>query len=855
MSEGSPLEALCPDFDHSSSIHTMPGFTLEEPFQLASFRNTIGAASFDKQFIVGLTQLETTTATTTGSEVESSADTDQVAITVQGEGVKLFNTTDQKCIRSWTTPPGVVFAGPAIHCTSGRDVEAFEYTYALVASGTDIPKEDNNKTVWLWKNMKDGEDDGNPANRITKKFDERIQSIHTSPSMGSHIILVNENGSIHLVSKELDRVIAKQKTKSDGQVIWSYVFVTSNSHARPCCVPNSMVPAMSTIVVTVSSSENSDIYSIRFHYVNEERRSINVLSKIDIKLDEHPIGFTLDELDGRMTMLGSGGTWTVWRTHLKRDSSGDIAGQLVKHLSIHLQEYRISDEILGNVAAVTPLSDSYVAMVASRVQKNSACEHVVSVWDVKYGTLQAEQTIKMDSSKEKYTYKITALPNSHLAITVSAIDIKTTKKGKAAKSVTSAKSNVFLCPYYSEPMSLMAAMGRMPKTAEFLGIDYHCVDNDKNIGLTRSGMDGVCFGVRVGLQDGKDVEESQKRESEILSQLLAPNITQEQFSKIFFLYITKSNTEHDAVDFDENMVDISGEEQIYDIEAQTQRYRERILQWQKLNKNVSHRFVSSIIRRCFASSNGQPDLSFWPTEVVLYLIAKSHLRSSYIENGLIKQLLLRDAWSMIPLALESVQDIPETDLIVIIQELIKLRESKPEWTNRFPTYLGMVIDAPRNDIFLQQALKQLTPTELPVILNALWDWFSCPPEETIMTNEALQNEVIKYTNMVDFSNCLLDIHFPTIILESSLHETIANLQQLIQAEAAVTANLEQLRGIFGSFERKRKSLREQQELQKEGQESFDAPKDELARHRRHNKGGKFGGEQGIPAYRVEIFRF
>ncbi|KAG0170608.1 hypothetical protein DFQ30_002234 [Apophysomyces sp. BC1015] len=773
----------------------MPGFVLEEPFQLATFRNTIGSASFNKQFVVGLTQLESLAATATGSEAESSSDSDQVAITVQGEGVKLFNTTDQKCIKSWTTPPGIVFAGPAIHCASGRDVDALEYTYALVASGPDIPKNDNNKTVWLWKDAKDSEEGGNSGNRVTKKFDECIQSIHVSPSMRSHIILVNQSGSVHLVSKDLDRVMAKQKTKSEGQVIWSYVFATSNSHARPCCVPNSMVPALSTIVVTVSNAESSDLYSIRFHYVNEERRSINVLAKIDIKLDEKPVAFTFDESDGRLTTL------------------------------------------------------------------DKACEHIISIWDVKYGTLQAEQAIKSESSKENCIYKITALPNSHLAVTVSAVDVKTAKKGKTAKSVTSAKSSVFLCPYYSEPMSLMAAMGKMPKTAEFLGIDYHSVNSKENIGLTRNGMDGICFGLRSKKKIDNvydewvgGIEESQQKETNVLSRLLAPKITQQQFTELFFTHITKSKSD-DTLDVDERMTDIYEVERSNDIEAQTEAYRAQILQWQNLNKNLSHRLVSSVIRRCFTSSNEKPDASFWPTEVVLYLIAKDHLRSSYIENGLIKELLQREAWSMIPLALESVKDIPETDLITILQELIKLNGTTTEWTERFPRYLEMVISAPRNDIFLQQALKRLTPAELPTILNALVDWFNNPTEDTVMTNEAMCSEVTKYTNMVDFTNCLLDIHFPTIILESSLHDTVAILRQLIQAEATMTANLEQLRGIFGSFERKRKSLREQHESQKEGQEPSDAPKDDLARHRRHNKGGKFGGEQGIPVYRVEIFKF
>jgi hypothetical protein len=65
----------------------MPGFVLEEPFPLARFHNTVGAAD-SKHFVVGLNSLE---STLNNDSTERLDDADFVAITVQGEGFKIYN--------------------------------------------------------------------------------------------------------------------------------------------------------------------------------------------------------------------------------------------------------------------------------------------------------------------------------------------------------------------------------------------------------------------------------------------------------------------------------------------------------------------------------------------------------------------------------------------------------------------------------------------------------------------------------------------------------------------------------------------------------------------------------------------
>jgi len=60
--------------------------------------------------------------------------------------------------------------------------------------------------------------------------------------------------------------------------------------------------------------------------------------------------------------------------------------------------------------------------------------------------------------------------------------------------------------------------------------------------------------------------------------------------------------------------------------------------------------------------------------------------------------------------------------VTLIKALITLYNSEDEWKTRFSTYMKMIVDAPRNDIFLQQSLKRINAAELPIILETIVNW-------------------------------------------------------------------------------------------------------------------------------------
>lgn len=82
---------------------------------------------------------------------------------------------DQKCTQSWIAPPGVAFAGPATYQDGGQDPDSADYTYAIIASSPELPKQEQLKTVWLWKNTKNNDNDS--ADHITKTVSCKSYSI------------------------------------------------------------------------------------------------------------------------------------------------------------------------------------------------------------------------------------------------------------------------------------------------------------------------------------------------------------------------------------------------------------------------------------------------------------------------------------------------------------------------------------------------------------------------------------------------------------------------------------------------------------------------------------------------------
>jgi hypothetical protein len=68
----------------------MPGFTLEDPYPLSAFKSTTLEA-VGQRFCVDVLPIDASIPTADASEIDSAAESNLVAVTVQGEAIKLYN--------------------------------------------------------------------------------------------------------------------------------------------------------------------------------------------------------------------------------------------------------------------------------------------------------------------------------------------------------------------------------------------------------------------------------------------------------------------------------------------------------------------------------------------------------------------------------------------------------------------------------------------------------------------------------------------------------------------------------------------------------------------------------------------
>ncbi|KAL1921903.1 uncharacterized protein VTP21DRAFT_10545 [Calcarisporiella thermophila] len=833
----------------------MPSATIEHPFPLAQF-TTSGKGSFS----VACCPADSSPPGSAASDIESATDIDAVVITVQGEGVHLYNTNDQKCIRSWSTPPGLILSSPAKYHTK---TPTMRHVYAVVAGGSDVSSSEEHRLVWCWhdeeeKALLDGRSERNFARKTTKKFGKRIYSLEISPCLPSHIILINQDGSISLVSDDLKRVVhtcERAPTAPGAQLKWSYIFSTTSS-----CVPPSILPQGSTMILTVTATEGEE-FRVHFFGIDSDRNKVNNLATVRIEEENKPLAFNLDPTSGQFSVLCSDGSWKIYQIQFLK--SGQIS--LTEILSIPLRGFSL---VSSGSVSVAPLKGNYLALSGARKQEGSdKYEHTLTIWDVRYGTLQAEAVIPSPSHEytthSQTSYQLTVLPNSHLVLAI-------TTSPPSASKITVSKTSVFLCPYFCAPLTLLGAMNRMRATADYIAI--------KPAGLVRSGMEAMA-GEELFTDADPDklmtmwkskIEQVQQREEAVLTKLMNKDDTPtvKEFASVFMEYVEEriGKEQEEEVEKDEkdekeeteeteeiehaSSMEVDGESKI-EGESKVNGIKEIDIDKKKKEPLVlSQYFVRRVAERCFAkNADGQFDSSFWPSKVVKFLIHRQLISSSLVDGGIIPALLERRDWGLIKLALTRLHDIPEADMIMLLQRVIALHQSKSHVDVK--DFLSLIIAAPRNDYFMQQALHQLTVEELGVVLSMLIRWLETRTLLNGLYEVRTNKEFPVINDLLDFLALLLDTHFPTLILTPSLHPSLNYAVSLVQKEVETCNQLQLLQGPLALFERKSGSGKDARKATSAAS-SGGRGKASSTSGRKSTRRGFLEAGQGVPEYGVEV---
>ncbi|KAF8939234.1 hypothetical protein EDD21DRAFT_366681 [Dissophora ornata] len=549
--------------------------SVDDPFLLASFSST----THNQQ------QHQAVSCTPEGrhsvSEKEGEEDSSLLVVAIQGAGVQLFNTADQKCVLSYSTPPGYSFTGSAQTLYKSAHLRN---VYAVIAKGTDVTAKEESKVVWMWKDESTSsslvsvaeadsamhEDVIKPssARKTVHKFDRRIHQLFVSPLLPSHVVLTNSDGSISLVTEDLKRVVntselqishstkpSKKEKKGavaqDGAtaMIWSTTYSTSGSW-----IPSSALARNTLIIMTVVVSDAGKTIAT-LSYVNEEQRGFSTFGQVEIEAATGSSGFAFDVKSGQLSFMSAAGQLKIYNFEV---SQGDHIITATETLTLPLPGYAVAtpttstkptkkgsktvSEIDSKVQRVDTiaLGDSYLA-VAGIHQIDGKAEQTLTIWDIRYGTLQAKHVVPGSFSAANTTCQLALLPESVLVMTISTLHN------------TTIKSDIFLCHFYAEPMSLLGAMGRMKDTAPFLGQKGSTLAQDAytlttTALLTPSDISGVVKAKDLSANSAdlkKQLEAAQVAEKETLDSLISQSktSTSQEFESVFFQHVERQTAE------------------------------------------------------------------------------------------------------------------------------------------------------------------------------------------------------------------------------------------------------------------------------------------------------------------------
>ncbi|KAK3844272.1 MAG: hypothetical protein J3R72DRAFT_438433 [Linnemannia gamsii] len=558
--------------------------SVNDPFLLASFSSTTHHQQQQQAVSCSPEERDTRPA----NHSQDDEDAGLLVVAVQGEGVQLYNTADQKCILSYSTPPGYSFAGSAQ--TSHKSTQ--RHVYAVVAKGTDIVAKDEGKTVWMWKeesstpssiaaaadsDMAVDTVKSSSARKAVFKFDHKIHQLFVSALLPNHIILANANASISLVTGDLKRVIntkellaapttattttttkASKKDKKDttpaqdktGNMVWASSFNTTGSW-----ISTSALARQTFVIMTVVESANNKL-TVTLSYVNEEHRGFSTFGSVELEAAAGASGFALDVNAGQFSFLTTDGHLKVYNFEV---SIRDYVLSARETLRLPLPGYAAKAESApaakagkkGSKAATVmdsrvqradavALGDNYLA-IAGIHQVNGKAEHTLTIWDIQYGTLQAKHITPGNFTAQNTTCQLALLPDSTLVMTISTL------------LNTTIKSDIYLCPFYAEPMSLLGAMGKMKDTAPFLGQQGSILAQDAYSStttslLTPSGLASTLKGkdlLNAEADLDKQMNAAQSAEKNALASLASESTTStvQDFEQVFFKHIEHQSTD------------------------------------------------------------------------------------------------------------------------------------------------------------------------------------------------------------------------------------------------------------------------------------------------------------------------
>ncbi|KAI0355300.1 hypothetical protein OH77DRAFT_316034 [Trametes cingulata] len=753
----------------------MSAATIAEPFLLSSYPDS---SSHRKHSAVPLY-----------ASLPSSSDADPyVTVAVHGDGVHVLDTSTRHPAVSHTLGPSTSFAcPPASRITRSGSTRACR-TYAVLETGSDVQPDGKGKTVVAWDEPLDG------GVMSADAAGEKSKRVAVAPHLVSHIYAPD-----YLPEAAVLVGPAGQVSVADGELRVQHTFTPQNQqpttllkhflfHSAACTfLPSSS--ASTHNAVSISFLRSGDVLRLEVVGIAEDG-SLASLGECALPVEETDIVDISCSNAGFISILLHSGTWHALSLTTSPSSSFSVTPTAEP---LRLQALTFTAANRTAEASLSALTSSHVLLAA--VAAGSQAEIVLLLWDLRYGVLLAQQAIPVPSTLPR-PKKIGAI----IHLSVSPVPPPSSSAGKAAvvqlngllvlapsperdvqADSAPARSTLLVVPLtVAAKSTIAAAMGRANAGSRWLS-------TKQSQGAQGQGQRGpeIPPAARKALKEMKAS----------ISGSAGGNVAGAE--DVFFEYLKQESKGKGAA---------AAQAQAGEAEGAPLEYA----------------FAQAVLELVLPPAGAQAQSpAAYSAKIVRRLLERRSVSSSMVEGGLLPALAAREDWDTIFLAMRTVSDLPEADIIALLSKVVaahKRTSSASEGdamqvdsssTSSTPTlekFLAQCVVYPFTPALERVAIRKSLPdaTDLVPVLEVLDSWIVRHTEEDALLDEsssATSAELPPLDKVLAFLQTLLDASFLALLAHAPAHRLLRTLAAHIEPALALTGTLEHLCGPLEPFAR------------------------------------------------------
>ncbi|OSD04539.1 hypothetical protein PYCCODRAFT_1443810 [Trametes coccinea BRFM310] len=708
----------------------------------------------------------------------STSDADPfVTVAVQGDGVHVLDISTLHSAVSHTLGPSTSFSCPPASRTRQRNGGRSCTTYAVLESGPDVQPEGKRKTVVAWDEPLTGgvaEAQGEKSKRVAvNQAPHPVSHIYSPEYLEDSEIIVGPAGEVSVADDELrvQDTFTPQNQQATS-LLKHFVFQAS------ACSFLSPHAASTHSAVSVSILRSGNVLRVSVLGVTEERK-LDPLGECVVPVEETDIVDISCSNSGFISVLSHSGTWHALSLTTSPSSSLSISATAEP---LRLQSLTFTSPARAAEASLCALTSSHVLLAA--ISAGSPTEIALLLWDLRYGVLLAQQMIPVPSTlpRPKKTGAI-------LRLSATPAPSPSSRAGKAAVAQLNgllvlapapdrdaqadsapARSTLLVVPLTVPANStIAAAVGRATAGARWLSTKQ---------------APGAPQGPRGAGEMSAAARKALKEMKASVSGSAGGNVAGAESA--FFEYVkTESGADGEGAPLD-------------------------------------YAFVQSVLEVVLPAAGAQSSGPVaYSAKIVRCLLERRAVSSSMVEGGLLPALAAQNDWETISLALHSVSDVPEADIISLLGKVVAAHRRaassddsamQVDNTTSVPpleTFLAQCVVYPSTPALARLALRKHLPdaSDLVPVLEVLDAWvvrhtddallLAAPPPSSPSSSAALP----PLEKVLAFVQTLLDASFLALLAHAPAHALLRGLAAHIEPALALTSALEHLAAPLEPFAR------------------------------------------------------